>query len=141
MCFLQERPEHGISKASYMQAVLAGQQEYRAAAAAAATLAAGDAGADSNSSSRQSGGILVKFLLSIDRRNDTAAALDTVSLRCGAKTSEQRAQLQTEGWCMILKTAHSVDHLLPKHTCEQCIGTGIPRRSMSHPVTPAPLLL
>jgi hypothetical protein len=70
---LQDRPEHGISKPSYMQAVLAGLQEYRAAAAAAT------AQQEAASSSRLSPDILVKFLLSIDRRNDTAAALDTVS--------------------------------------------------------------
>lgn len=94
MCFVQDRPEHGISKASYMQAVLAGLQEYREAAATA-PLAARDAGTDSNSSSRQCNGILVKFLLSIDRRNDTAAALDTVRARSGGR--EQGYGLRATG--------------------------------------------
>jgi hypothetical protein len=75
-----------------MQAVLAGLQDYRVAAAAAAAtaaaapLAAHDAsgdGSSTNSSSRHCDGVIVKFLLSIDRRNDTAAALDTVSPGCG----------------------------------------------------------
>jgi hypothetical protein len=59
---LQDRPEHGISKRSYTSAVLAGLQQFRQAQPAA--------------------DIIVKLLLSIDRRNDTAAAVETVS--CGA---------------------------------------------------------
>jgi hypothetical protein len=74
---LQDRPEHGISKASYMQAVLAGLREYKAATAA--TAAAATMQQEASSSSRPSPDITVNFLLSIDRRNDTAAALDTVS--------------------------------------------------------------
>ncbi|WIA12967.1 hypothetical protein OEZ85_006581 [Tetradesmus obliquus] len=56
----KDRPEHGISKRSYMAAVLAGIQQARQAQPAA--------------------GMLVKLLLSIDRRNDAAAAMDTVAL-------------------------------------------------------------
>lgn len=61
-CCCQDRPEHGISKRSYMAAVLAGIQQARQAQPAA--------------------GMLVKLLLSIDRRNDAAAAMDTVGGPC-----------------------------------------------------------
>jgi hypothetical protein len=55
----QDRPEHGISKRSYTSAVLQGLRQFQQAQPAA--------------------DIVVKLLLSIDRRNDTAAAMDTVS--------------------------------------------------------------
>jgi hypothetical protein len=74
---LQDRPEHGISKESYMQAVLEGLKQYKAAAAAATAAAAAAAAAVAPMQTGSSD-ILVKFLLSIDRRNDTAAALGTV---------------------------------------------------------------
>jgi hypothetical protein len=63
-----------------MQAVLEGLRQYQEAAAAAAVAVAATAAVQQpGSSSAHSGSnILVKFLLSIDRRNDTAAALDTV---------------------------------------------------------------
>lgn len=73
---LQDRPEHGISKQSYMQAVLEGLRQHRKAEAAAAAAATAAAAAPQQPGSS----MLVKFLLSIDRRNDTAAALDTVWL-------------------------------------------------------------
>lgn len=64
-----------------MQAVLAGLQKYRDTAAAAAAGAGAGEQAAQQLPAVSSGNITVKFLLSIDRRNDTAAALDTVSKR------------------------------------------------------------
>lgn len=61
----QDRPEHGITKQSYMAAVMAGVEAYKQQQQQQAT-------------DQQKGGMLVKLLLSIDRRSDTAAALDTV---------------------------------------------------------------
>jgi len=62
-----------------MQAVLAGLQKYRDTAAAANAGAGAEVQAEQQLPAVSSGNITVKFLLSIDRRNDTAAALDTVS--------------------------------------------------------------
>lgn len=58
MCGLQARPQHGMTKRSYVDAVLAGMKQYHC--------------------QHPDDNILVKLLLSIDRREDTAAALDTV---------------------------------------------------------------
>lgn len=71
-----------------MQAVLAGLEAYKTTAAQDAhgppsqAAAAGSAAAAAKLESRPgtSRSITVKFLLSIDRRNDTEAAMDTVSL-------------------------------------------------------------
>jgi adenosine deaminase len=72
----QDRLEHGISKRSYTSAVLQGLRQFRQAQPAE--------------------GIIVKLLLSIDRRNDTAAALDTVSCGC-CKSCVQAACMHMSG--------------------------------------------
>ena len=61
----QARPEHGMSKRSYVEAVLAGLDAAREAGGAEATL--------------------VRLLLSIDRRESAGSAMETVELAAEMK--------------------------------------------------------
>ncbi|KAK9809207.1 hypothetical protein WJX72_011389 [[Myrmecia] bisecta] len=63
------RPEHGMTKRSYLEAVLAGMQQA------------------SNTASASPKQVMVRLLLSIDRRESTQASLETVAL-----AAEYRAQ-------------------------------------------------
>lgn len=82
--FLQSRPEHGISKRSYIDAVLAGIQAFNASADSPTPPAGADV---RDASGHASGahaaapphpGLTVRLLLSIDRREGSAAAQETV---------------------------------------------------------------
>lgn len=86
--FLQARPEHGMSKRSYVDAVLAGLEAARKAG--------------------RNGAPLVRLLLSIDRRESAAAAMETVELAArlhgrgivGIDLSGGAAGLPFLPWCM-----------------------------------------
>lgn len=75
-------PARGVTKRGYVEAVLAGVAEGLAAVAAraAATAAAGAETAAAAAAPAPEPAMLVRLLLSIDRREDAAAALETAEL-------------------------------------------------------------
>eukprot|EP00892_Ulva_mutabilis_P003273 jgi/Ulvmu1/1317/UM011_0045.1 len=84
----KNRPEHGITKRSYIDAVLAGVRAFhssntaqtRADAAAGCSSGSADEAAGAAAAHERQQGLTVRLLLSIDRREGTAAAQDTVRL-------------------------------------------------------------
>lgn len=147
-CVPQDRPAHGISKDSYMQAVLAGLEAYKTAAAAAAgaqeasrgppsqaaaAAAAGPAAAAAQQQARPrtSCSITVKFLLSIDRRNGTAAAMDTVSTGYLAPGPLYAQRLECQG---NKAPAHLTVQATPIHQapCQPCAGCQAGRVSLAN---------
>ncbi|KAF6264632.1 adenosine/AMP deaminase family protein [Scenedesmus sp. NREL 46B-D3] len=104
----KDRPEHGISKRSYAAAVLAGLQQFRQAQPAA--------------------DIAVKLLLSIDRRNDTAAAMDTVEVAVelmpagvvGVDLSGNPCVGRWATWLPALQRARQAGLKVTLHAAEVC---------------------
>ncbi|KAK9822674.1 hypothetical protein WJX81_007205 [Elliptochloris bilobata] len=101
--------EHGVTKRSYVDAVLAGLAEYQAACSAV-----GQTGAT------------VRLLLSIDRREDAAAALATVELAAelmprgvaGIDLSGNPAAGELATWLPALRRARSLGLALTLHAAE-----------------------
>lgn len=98
---LQHRPEHGITKRSYIEAVLAGLEAFSTAscartrpasppATAAAERPAGAAARPLAPPAR----LEVRLLLSIDRREGAAAAAETVRVRVAAAAAPTRTTRQ-----------------------------------------------
>lgn len=82
----QDRPEHGISKQDYIEAVLAGLHSYQRAAHGA-----------SNLCPERATQLDINWLLSIDRRESAAQAMQTVRLPCAKVLAHRYAD--SEGAC------------------------------------------